>query len=248
MTTIQSRYFDTATPPSSQSKQLMAIKNASLLALLFGLLMFVPLIILGSAIGWPAILDEPASKVLPLIKNQFGAVFTGYLVYLLYSMLFFPTIASLVALGNESLVGRWASGFALISSLARSIGILRWLTVMPMLAGLFIDGQNQGTITLIYQAINSFGGGIGELLGVSLFGALAIAAAALHLRHAGVIPTWLAGFGWLAALVLLLPWLEALSINLGPIISLSVGLVQLWFLTLAVVLWFFGRSVQAGSV
>jgi hypothetical protein len=233
---------------SAPNPSLPAIKRASLLSFIFGLLMFVPIIVLGGAIGWPAILDEPASNVLPLIKAQAGAVFIGYLSYLIYSILFFPTIAGLVELTSNSFIGRLATAFALVSSLARSIGILRWLTVMPMLANLYLEGQQPTFITLVYQTINNLGGAIGELLGVSLFGALAVALTAWGLHQAGIIAGWLSGFGLLAAAGLLLPWLETLGINLGPIISISVSLVQLWFLALAIALWQLGRSMQNDSM
>ena len=54
------------------------------------LLLFVPVVILGSAIDWPASLSRPADVVLPLIAARSGAVTAGYFSYLVYSILFFP--------------------------------------------------------------------------------------------------------------------------------------------------------------
>ena len=69
------------------------------------LLLFVPVAILGSAINWPASLSEPPSVVLPLIQAQAGAVRIGYLVYLAFSILFFPVslMVARVLAGSDTL-------------------------------------------------------------------------------------------------------------------------------------------------
>src|SRR3712207_9486478 len=54
------------------------------------LLLTAAIVVLGSAIDWPASLDEPASVVLPAITEQRGAVVVGYGAYMLYSILFVP--------------------------------------------------------------------------------------------------------------------------------------------------------------
>jgi len=52
------------------------------------LLLFVPLGVLGTAIGWPASLGDPASVALPRLLQQEPIVRFGYLIYLAYSVLF----------------------------------------------------------------------------------------------------------------------------------------------------------------
>lgn len=201
--------------------------QAGVVALLFGALMFVPAVVLGAAIDWPASLGEPAAVLMPLLRAQAGAVLFGYLVYLAYSILFLPAIALLASLAGDSPLVRIAITLASVSALARGIGILRWLTVLPELA-------ESGESPQLFDAINSYGGAIGELLGVSLFGAGAIVATALALRH--VLPRWVSISGIAVAAGLALPWLEVLGLDLGPIISVSVAGVQLWFLAVGVLL------------
>lgn len=195
--------------------------QAGVVALVFGLLMFVPVIVLGSAIGWPASLDEPATVMMPLLREQAVAVQSGYLVYIAYSILFLPAIAVIGRLAGDSALVRIAIVLAAVSALARSIGIVRWLTVLPELA-------ESGDSPQLFDAINSYGGAIGELLGVSLFGAGAIVTVSLAVRH--VLPRWVSISGVIVAAGLVLPWLELFGIDLGPIISISVAGVQLWFL------------------
>lgn len=205
----------------------MKLLAAGVIALGFGALMFVPVAVLGAAIDWPASLDEPAAVMMPLLRENAFAVQVGYLVYLAYSILFFPAIALLGRLAGDSPLVRVAIVIAAVSTLARGIGILRWLTVLPELAA-------SGSSPELFDAINSYGGAIGELLGVSLFGAAAIALTAVGLRH--VLPRWVTVSGVLVAAGLLLPWLEVVGIDLGPIISISVAGVQLWFLAVGVLL------------
>ena len=195
--------------------------QAGVVALVFGLLMFVPVIVLGSAIGWPASLDEPATVMMPLLREQAVAVQLGYLAYIAYSILFLPAIAVIGRLAGDSALVRIAIVLAAVSALARSIGIVRWLTVLPELA---VSGDSPQ----LFDAINSYGGAIGELLGVSLFGAGAIVTVSLAVRH--VLPRWVSISGVIVAAGLVLPWLELFGIDLGPIISISVAGVQLWFL------------------
>ena len=154
---------------------------AAAVLILEALLLFAPMAVLGAAIEWPASLDWPAAELLPRLLANEAAVRQGYLLYLAYSLLFWPVAlltADVAAGGAErGPLLRLALGFAAVSTLARAIGILRWLTVMPGLAAAYASGgADQAAIAAIYTALNSYGGGIGELLGVSLFAALALAA------------------------------------------------------------------------
>jgi hypothetical protein len=142
--------------------------------ILEALLSLAPLFILGPAIGWPASLDNPAAQQLGAIAAQPGAVAFGYGVYLLYSLLILPAMVVVARRATGDLASPLAVvivGFAAASTLARSIGILRWLTVMPALATAHgaAAPEARGTIELVFDAVTTYGGGIGELLGVALF-------------------------------------------------------------------------------
>jgi Domain of unknown function (DUF4386) len=213
----------------------------ALLLLVQGVLMFAPLAILGSAIGWPASLDEPASRNLPLILEQDGAVKLGYSLYLLYSILFWPLAALLskvLARGENSAILSIASGFGALSALARASGLLRWLVAMPALAQLYVNAPPaaRDALNAVYVALNEYGGSIGELLGVNLFAALWIGLTSLHIWQSRVLPRPIASFGFVVSLGALLPWLEVYGLDLGPVITLGVTGVQLWLLVLGGVL------------
>lgn len=215
-------------------------------ALVFGLLLFVPIVVLGAAIDWPASLGEPASAVIPRLDEQAAAVTVGYLVYLLYSILFFPVVALLSRVLGDTPTTRAAATFAAISTVARSIGIIRWLSVLPVLAAAQVSAPDD-TIPVVFDAINAWGGAVGELLGVSAFAALSLVLVSIAIIRSTVTPTWLGYAGFVVVLGLLLPWLEVFGIDLGAVISISSALVQIWFLALGVTMFVIAARRPAAS-
>ncbi len=199
------------------------------------LLAFAPVAILAPAIGWPASLGKPAAEQLTAIAGAPGAVMAGYGLYLLYSMLIAPVLIGLAARlpgGLTSPLGATVAAFAALSALARSIGILRWLTVMPALATAHAsaDPAAKAQIELSFSAITAYGGGIGEVLGVSLFMALALGTLCLGALLRGGLPTWMASFGLVCAIAL-----AGLSLPVfgGPAlvpVAAAVTLLSVWML------------------
>lgn len=205
-----------------------------------GVLLFVPLVVLGGAIGWPGSLGDPASVALPRLLENEGAVRFGYVAYLAYSVLFLPVAVwttRTLTRGDEGPLARVAVGFAIASALARSIGILRWLTAMPVLAKAYEgEGAPRDALAVQYDVLNSFGGGVGELLGVSLFAVGWLGCTLLAARRAEGAPGWLLALGGAAALALALPLVELGGVDAGPLTSVGTSLLQIWFLAAAVVL------------
>ncbi len=142
-----------------------------------GLLIFIPTFVLGAAINWPDSLDDPASVALPRLLENEGAVRAGYFAYLIYSILFAISMALLseVVFGkNGGILMRIVIALAVASALARSIGIVRWLFPMFDLAEISKEAttaEQQFTVSTTFETLNSYGGTIGEVLGVSLFAA-----------------------------------------------------------------------------
>lgn len=232
---------DTASAPPVSSSTPRPMRARALGALLIaeGLLALAPIAILGPAIGWPGSLDKPAAEQLAAIAAAPGAVTAGYGVYLLYSILIAPVMIALAARlrgGLASPLGLTVAAFATLSVLARSIGILRWLTVMPGLAAAHAaaDPAARGQIEFVFDALTTYGGGIGEVLGVSLFMALALGLLAIGALPRGGLPTWVAAFGLVAALslgALTLPVFGAP--DLMPV-AVAVSLLSLWMISVGV--------------
>lgn len=219
-------------------------RTAGALLVIESLLIFAPLAILGSAINWPASLSEPPAVVLPLIAQQADAVRLGYLIYLAYSVLFWPValLTARVVAGGDTLppLLRVAVGFGIASTVARTLGIIRWLVAMPALAAIYnAPGTPEATraaVEVAYTALNSYAGGVGEVLGVSLFAALWLGGVAVVILRSGALPRWLGAFGLLAAAALLGGLVELFGVDLGALITVTTSLVQLWMLAAGVVL------------
>ena len=218
-------------------------RQAAVFLIIEFLLIFAPLIILGAAINWPASLDEPASVNLPLILEQYMAMMTGYAIYLVYSLLFWPmaylTGRAIVIEDTSNTLFRVASGFAALSALARALGIVRWLFAMPVLARLYtnpaVTENFKESISMVYEMLNAYAGGIGELLGVSLFASIWLVLICMLLIRSSQWPNWLGYFGLIVAASLLLNLLEMVGIDMGAMISVSETLQHFWMLAAAIV-------------
>lgn len=219
-------------------------RAAGALLILEALLLFVPVLILGSAIGWPASLSEPPSVVLPLIQAQAGAVRGGYLIYLAYSILIWPmallTIRAVAGDEAPSPLLRVAAGFAVASAVARSLGIIRWLVAMPALAAIYNDPAapeaTRAAVEVTYRALNDYGGSIGEILGVTLFAALWLACTSVAALRSNALPRWLGVAGLFAAAALSAGLVELFGVDLGALISVTTSAFQLWLLAAGIVL------------
>jgi hypothetical protein len=198
-----------------------------------GLMSLAPFPILGPAIGWPGSLDAPAVTQLTNIGKAAGAVAAGYSVYLAYSLMMLPALAmaAQVLLGGFSrTLMQLVIAFAALSVLARSIGILRWLTVMPELSKSHAaaDASGKAGIEQIFLALNSYGGGIGELLGVSLFAAVAVLILVLGAWRAQTVPLWMTVLGVFAGLSLFGLFLPAMGWAVDVPIALAVTALSVW--------------------
>ena len=205
------------------------------------LLAFFPIAILGPAIGWPVSLRSPAAQQLAAIAAAPAAVAAGYGVYLLYSVLILPVMVLLAhRVGGHLMrpIAMMIIGFAALSVLARSIGILRWLTVMPGLAAQHgaAEPAHKQVIETVFSALTAYGGGVGELLGVSLFMGLSLGLAMLAAWSAKTLPRWLCAFGLVSALLLLGLFLPAIGFAVQVPIALAGSVLSLWMLVAGVVM------------
>jgi hypothetical protein len=225
----------THTPAHASSALSPSARGLGLLLIAEALLSFAPVVILGAAIGWPASLDKPAAEQLAAIGANADAVALGYGVYLLYSILVAPVMIGVAARcfgGLHRPLAMTVAAFGALSALARSIGILRWLTVMPALATAHAAGDPAARtqIELVFNAVNDFGGGIGEILGVSLFMALSLGTLCVAALARGGLPKWLAVLGVVSAAMLAALALPALRIDLQMPVAAAVSVLSLWML------------------
>lgn len=224
-------------------KQKNLYLTAVWLLLIESFLIFAPLYILGKTLNWPASLDEPASVNLPLILEQYAGMMTGYSIYLVYSILFWPmayfTGRVFAEDDSNNVWFKMGCGFAVASIIARSLGIVRWMFGMPVLAKLYINGSPQlkESISMVYDMLNAYMGGVGEMLGVSLFAVLWLVFTSVMIIQSEKWPSWLGYFGFVAGIALMMNTLEAVGINLGAFISVTVAVFHFWMWAAAFVIF-----------
>ncbi len=235
----------TAAPTATTRRSLY--RWTGLLLIFEALLFFVPVIVLGNAINWPASLNEPASVNLPLIAEQAGAVQFGYFIYLIYSILFWPisllTVRVVAGRNDYGPLLQMAVGFGIASAVLRCLGIIRWLVPMPVLAQQYVNpASSEATreaIVVIYQMLNDYAGSVGEVLGVSLFAALwllLLSIAAVRGENQHGLPRWVGLAGLATSFIVALPILEMFGFDLGPLIAITVTIFLLWLLATGIVL------------
>lgn len=214
--------------------------------ILFAVLLFVPLVVLGSAIGWPDSLEDPAAVMLPKLLEHRQAVQIGYGVFLLQSLLLLPSATLIVHFAGHSgrhagsILGSLTIAFASISVLARCMGIVRWLGPAMTLADLHqrSDPGTRQAIEMSQQTINLYAGTVGEVLGDVLFGGLFLLTAAIYILRTKGLPRWLGILALPASLVVMAPALQIFGLPHPIGISLSSASLQLWmFMAGTVLMW-----------
>ena len=214
-------------------------RTAALLLIQF-VTMWAAFFILAPAINWPASLDEPPAVILPLILDQSGAVFAGYLSYLIHALALIPLAILLRdALRLDGAMGRAVVTLGVLAGFAKALGIVRWLFLMPGLAAAYTDPAatpaTKDAIAVVYEAFNAYAGGVGELLGVGLFAGIWTIVISVAVLRQGWTVIGYAGLG--AAVLLLSTLLSVVGIESPVMLTLSGILWQLWTLALAITIW-----------
>lgn len=225
------------TPRTGTAPERRTDRIAAVLLLLQFAGMWAAFLVLMPAINWPASLDEPPSVMLPLLIDQGGAVFTGYSFYLIHALLLIP----LAVLLRESLrmtptLGRVAMVLGVLAGLAKALGIVRWLFLMPGLAAAYVDPVAtepvRAALEVVYAAFNAYAGGVGELLGVGLFAGVWTLMLSVALLRVGA--RFLAVSGYVAGLGLLSTLPSVIGLE-SPLLLTLTGIVwQFWTAALAV--------------
>lgn len=232
-----------AAPSTAGDTSRTSLSHSRLAALLLGgqfVAMWAAFFILAPSINWPASLDAPPEVILPLILEQSVPVFLGYLSYLVHALLLIPIAALMPSvLKMGSVMGGNALVFGILAGFAKALGITRWLFLMPALAMTFMAPEasqaTRAAVGVVYEAFNSYAGGVGEILGVGLFAGVWTIYLSVALIRTGSRVLGIAGIG--AALLLFTTLLSVIGIESPILLTLSGILWQIWTFVLAIHLW-----------
>jgi Domain of unknown function (DUF4386) len=173
---------------------------------------------------WPDVLREPAKVVLPAFTAGGPAlVWVWFATAWTYGLLAVPILLLPAALGlQEHPVLKVATAAGAASVLLSLIGFLRWVFVVPALAGSYTvgDGQTRAAVDAAWTAQHQFGGALlGEHLGQLLVIAWSVTLSVVILRSR-ILPRWLGIAGLLVSIVYLL--------NQGDILATAVPGFPVW--------------------
>jgi hypothetical protein len=163
--------------------------------------------ILSSTFNWPDILREPPEVVLPaFVAGGTSLVWTWFAVAWTYAILLVPILLLPAALGRrDDPVLRAATFVGAASVLLSLIGFLRWVFVVPALAGSYASGDptTQAAVAAAWMAQHQFGGALlGEHLGQLLAIGWSVTVSMLILRSR-MLPRWVGWAGLVASVLYL---------------------------------------------
>ena len=180
--------------------------------------------VLSSTFDWPDILRQPPSTVLPAFAaGGTSLVWTWFATSWSYAILLVPILLLPAVLGRRSDPAlRAATYVGATSVLLTLIGFLRWVFVVPPLAGSYVTGDatTRAAVDAAWTAQHQFGGSLlGEHLGQLLAIAWSITLSVVILRTR-VLPRWLGVAGLAVSAVYLL--------NQGDILATAVPGFPIW--------------------
>jgi Domain of unknown function (DUF4386) len=163
--------------------------------------------ILSSTFNWPDILREPPQVVLPaFVAGGTSLVWTWFAVAWTYAILLVPILLLPAALGRrDDPVLRAATFVGAASVLLSLIGFLRWVFVVPALAGSYTAGDptTQAAVAAAWMAQHQFGGALlGEHLGQLLAIGWSITISVIILRSR-MLARWVGWAGLVASVLYL---------------------------------------------
>ena len=180
--------------------------------------------VLSSTFNWPDVLREPASVVLPAFDAGGNSlVWTWFATAWTYGLLVVPILLLPAVLGRRHDPAlRVATFIGAASVLLSLIGFLRWVFVVPPLAGSYAGGDatTQAAVDAAWTAQHQFGGALlGEHLGQLLVIGWSVTLSVIILRSR-VLPRWLGATGLAASALYLL--------NQGDVLATAVPGFPVW--------------------
>jgi hypothetical protein len=200
---------------------------------------FIPYTILTIIFNYPGVLREESGIILKQFHQGGSAlIFT----WLAFAFLGLPLLVAYSLIGErlEPKIPqiKWVTTIGIVSGIVQIIGLLRWVFVVPVLAGEYVhttDTATQKAIEISFKVIHQFGGVLlGEHLG-QLFTIIWTVFISLALVKVNMIPKWLAWWGFLSSSIYFLAQAELLATVIPgfPVIGIAGFLGStLWLLWL----------------
>lgn len=187
---------------------------------------------LQMSFNYPDILREPAAEILAGFTAGGPALLATWYIFMLSALAFIPVgvLSGLWLWPRSQTAAAFAATFGILAGLAQSLGLLRWVVLVPSLASSTGDAA---TMQAVFDAFHLYAGqGIGEHFGY-LFTALWTVSVAVALwgRYRLIAAT-----GLVLALGIAVGMAEPFGLPMaGAINAVSYTLWALWLVVLGVV-------------
>jgi hypothetical protein len=190
-------------------------KLAGYLLMLGAVGVLVPYTILTLTFNYPDILRAESGVILTEFhRGGTALIFT----WLAFALLGLPLLVAYSLIGQKLETRmpqmKWVTTVGIISGVVQIIGLLRWVFVVPVFAREFVNTTSpskQEAIEISFKVIHQFGGVLlGEHLG-QLFTIVWTVFIAAALLKTGVIPKWLAWWGFIASFIYFFAQAELLA-------------------------------------
>lgn len=219
------------------------IKITGILLILLIVLLNIPYILLIQTFEYDDILRQPVDAVLTKFHAGGASLILTWFAFGLSALLFIPVsilLHQLLARNNTRYLSI-ATVAGILSGILQSIGLMRWVFVVPVLANLYTDPASspptRDAVAVVYQAVHQYGGVVlGEYLGQTLLIIWTLGVSVAMLKSA-LFRSWIPWFGLMTLPLLLLGQTELLKTVLPavPVLEFTPIGFMLWELWLLIV-------------
>lgn len=210
-------------------------------ALILGAIAFMAVFAyLAARFGYPAILDGPASVVLPALLAT-GS--TGRAVWAIYG--FLPLIWLPAGVGFYLAFRATHPGAtllalqcALLSAISMMVGLLRWPSIHWRLAEAYVtaDSAQQRMLGATFDGLNTYlGNYLGEFVGELSFSAFFVLSSWVLLRSRAT-PRWVAAGGLVTGILGWIGMFRNITPAVSSVAAINNYLLPLWMIVLGIVL------------
>jgi Domain of unknown function (DUF4386) len=204
---------------------------------------------LAAKFNYPKVLEGSAADVLPALLATGDAGRAVWAIYALLPLFWIPAAAGAfqaLRAKSEGLM-RAAMLFAVVSSLAMILGLMRWPSFHWELARAWAaDPTIHPTIDALFNATNHYlGNYIGEFLGELSFSFFFLLSAIAMLQNESRFPRWTAWLGLATAAAGLIGMFRNITPAVAPIAEVNNYLLPLWMIVFGVALLRSTRSSRS---
>ena len=210
-------------------------------ALILGAIAFMGVFAyLAAKFDYPAVLDGPASAVLPALLATGASGRAAWAFYGFLPLIWLPAGVGAYYALRDSHPGAMllALHFAALSAISMMLGLLRWPSIHWRLAELYVaaDPAQQRVLEATFDGLNTYlGNYLGEFLGELAFSAFFVLSAWALLRS-GRSARWLAVVGLLTGVLGWIGMFRNLTTAVAPVAAINNYLLPLWMIAMGVVL------------